>query len=249
MHERFGPQAYRFVYRSFSLLIDIDRIDATCAGLRWLSHNRFNLLSFHDRDFGPGDGRSLRDWVNGLMREQGIAPEGVAVRLLCYPRVLGYQFNPLSAWFCESADGRLLAVICEVHNTFGERHWYFLPTSGTRDRTVRARAAKRMHVSPFIDMCADYRFEIRAPGETMRVLIDEYQAGERLLFATLSGRRRTLDNAGLLACFFRVPLLTFKVIAMIHWRALRIWLSGVRVRRKPPPPSQEVTVAWPHANE
>ena len=242
VHRRRFPVRYRFAYRVFHLLLDIDRLQHTSACLRWLSHNRFNLLSFHDRDHGPRDGSPLRPWLDGLLAAQGIDLQGGRVRLLCMPRLLGYAFNPISLWYCEHADGRLRAVLCEVNNTFGEHHFYLLHEHGRPVvGPLRARRAKKLHVSPLMGMQAEYAFHLAEPSERLAVHIREHTAEGLMLVATLAGRVRPLADANLLRAVASLPLMTFKVMAAIHWQALRIWLRGARYHPKPPAPTQELS--------
>lgn len=242
MHRRLFPVDYRFVYRVFALRIDLDRIEEAAAGCRWFSHNRFNLFSFHDRDHGARDGTAPKDWVLGHLREWGLDGGVARIELECFPRVLGYGFNPLSVWTCFDADDRPLAILCEVSNTFGERHGYLLHRDGAPMRwPVHQAHAKEFYVSPFVDMEADYHFRFTRFGERLITQIREYQHGKLMLVAVQRGERRPLNDANLLRAALRYPLLTFKVIAMIHWQALKIWLRGGRFHAKPAPPLKEVT--------
>ncbi|WP_018954600.1 DUF1365 domain-containing protein [Thioalkalivibrio sulfidiphilus] len=242
MHQRRFPVGYRFVYPVFSLLLDIDRLEETSRESRLFSFERFNLLSVRSRDHGPRDGNPWRPWVEAKLAEHGIRLEGGAIRLLCMPRVLGYAFNPLSVWFCHHRDGSLRAVICEVSNTFGEHHHYLLHEAGRpMQNPVRQQRDKIFHVSPFIDMDAEYRFRISVPDEKLRVLIHEYQQGELMLVATQTGEARPFTDTQLLRTWLRMPLMTFKVITMIHWQALKIWLKGARYHSKPAPPREEMS--------
>lgn len=243
IHRRFAGAARAFRYRVFYLLLDLDTVAADLARTRLLSHNRRNLLSFHDRDHGPRDGSPLKPWVETLLRERGIEIGGGRVRLLCLPRLLGYVFNPISLWYCQDRGGAMRAVVCEVHNTFGERHCYVLtgPRGGPLDGEAAPRKAKRLHVSPFFDTAGEYRFRLTRPARRLSVGIDYYRDGERALYAGLTGRGRSLTDRALLAELARTPLMTFKVIAMIHWQALRLWLRGLPVHRKPAPPREEMS--------
>lgn len=245
MHQRWQPKAYRFVYRVFSLLLDIDRLDVLAGRLRLFSVGRFNLLSFYPGDHGPRDGSSLRAWAEQLLAARGIRLGGGRIRLLCFPRVLGHGFNPLSVWYCEHADGELRAIICEVRNTFGEKHHYILDNGGrSLDLAQTWEAQKRLHVSPFLPLELDYRFQLTVPGEQLRVLIDEYAGTQRILAATLLLRRRPLNDAALLGQCLAIPFLTLKVIAMIHWQAVKLWLRGFRFHPKPPAPDHEASHTW-----
>ena len=178
MHRRLVAPLYRFVYTVFYLLIDLDRIDDAARSARLFSHNRFNLLAFHDRDHGDGQPLGLRPWAEGLLRQQGIELDGGRIRLLCMPRLLGFAFNPISLWYCEHRDGKLRAVIAEVRNTFGEKHSYVLASGGAPMAYEQAQDKdKSFHVSPFFDLVGRYRFLLSEPGERLRVAIHETREG------------------------------------------------------------------------
>ncbi len=249
MHKRLRPFEHAFTYRVFSLYLDLDDLAACGRGLRCLSHNRWNLFSFHDRDHGPRDGQPLRPWIDSRLKEAGIDLAGGPVRLLCYPRVLGYVFNPLSIWFCHHADGSLRALLYEVSNTFGESHSYLLPVEATQrgGDPIAQSAEKRLYVSPFIGMASRYHFRLAVPGDKLAVAIrQEVPEGGQLL-ARQSGRRRDLSDRNLLRAFFTYPLMTVKVIAAIHWEALRLWRRGARFEPRPQAPRQQVTLVRPTA--
>jgi len=241
MHQRFFDARYRFRYRIFSLLLDIDHIDRVLASIGLLSRNRFNLLSFHDRDHLPEGHSDLRGWAESVLQQGGIDGSALRIRLLCFPRVLGWVFNPLSLWYCETAAGNPVAVIAEVRNTFGERHCYLLPARDHSAWPLRQYHAKDFHVSPFIQMDAGYEFRLSRPQERLRIVIREYQDQRLMLVATQTGRRLPLRSGTLLRQTLRVPLQTLKVLAAIHWQALKIWLQGARFHRKPAPPLKEVS--------
>lgn len=242
MHQRFFPVQYRFTYRVFSLLLDLQQLDACTSKLRLLSLDRFNFLSFYRRDHGPRDGSSLTGWAEQLLAQQHIDLHGGKILLLCFPRLLGYAFNPLSIWYCHHQDGSLRAVICEVNNTFGEHHFYLLhQQGGAMAWPARADMEKRFHVSPLIDMQARYRFKLSEPDDRLAVSIQEYQAGKLMLIAAQSGEMRPLDDRQLLRALLRTPLLSLKVIAAIHWQALKIWLRGAPFYHKPEPPKEHVS--------
>ncbi len=242
MHQRFTTARYRFRYRIFSVLLDIDGIEQAAASTRLFSLNRFNLLSFHATDHLPPGETDLRAWAERVLAGGGIDGSRLRIRLLCFPRLLGWVFNPLSLWYCETPEGRPAAVIAEVRNTFGERHCYLLqPDDGAGDWPLRQRHAKDFHVSPFIGMQAEYAFRLSRPDERLGVLIREYEGDELMLVASQTGSRRPFDDRQLLSQVLRVPLQTLKVLAAIHWQALKIWVHGARFHRKPAPPIEEIT--------
>ncbi len=250
MHRRLFPVQYRFEYRVFSLLLDLDRLDAVprrlAVGpgrgvLRGLLRPR--LFRFDPADHGPRDGSALRPWAEQVLAARGIGLAGGRIRLLCFPRVLGYGFNPLSLWYCEHADGRLRAVIAEVRNTFGQHHSYLLHDDGRPIAwPLRAEKLKCFYVSPLMDMQGGYRFRLSAPDDKLAVLIRQFDEKGRLkLVASQSGTGEPLTDAALWRAFRAMPVMTYKVMVAIHWQALKIWLAGARFFPKPEPPQQEVT--------
>lgn len=241
-HRRTAPFGHSMRYRTYSLLVDIDEIESTARQTAVLSHNRWNLFSIHDRDFGPRDGTSLRTWIDSQLGSAGIDLDGGSVRLLFFPRLLGYAFNPLTIWFCHHKDGTLRAVLYEVHNTFGQSHSHLVPVDGAGGEPLRHEFAKQLHVSPFFDQDGSYAFTLRPPADRFSVSIAYAGSEGQLLRATIVGDRRPLRSSSLLRVFATHPLLTFKVIVGIHWHALRLWKKGARYRAVPEAPVPSVRV-------
>lgn len=226
---RLTPFAHRFRYRVFALLLDIDRLDEALAPLRLIALDRFGPLAFHRRDHGARDGSDLRPWVEAQLAESG-HPAPARIRILCFPRILGYVFNPLSVYYCEDADGRLTHVVYEVKNTFGDQHAYVLPADADGHGTIRHGVDKGFYVSPFIAMDQSYRFTLRAPGDRLALKIRQHDGSGPWLIATQSGIRRPLSDRALAREWATHPLMTFKVMAAIHWEALRLAIKGARFR-------------------
>lgn len=243
-HARLRPIRHRFAYRVFSMLIDLDDLPRMQRGLRLFAHNRANLFSFHDRDHGPRDGGPLRPWIEEKLGDAGIDIAGGPIRIHCFPRVLGYVFNPLSVWFCYHRTGGLRAVLYEVRNTFGEAHSYLFPVDTDRapDSPVRQSCDKRFYVSPFIGMEARYHFRLREPSDRLDLVIRQDVAEGENFIASHTGRRRPMTDAGLMRAFLTHPLVTLKVIAGIHWEALRLWRKRAPYHRRPAPPREAVTI-------
>jgi DUF1365 family protein len=237
VHTRLRPLRHRLRYRMPWFLIDLDELPDLAKHLRLFSVNRFNLFAFHEDDHGSTGSGPLRPRIEQEMRQAGVIPDGGAIRVLTMPRVLGRSFNPISVFFCHNLDGNLRAVLYEVNNTFGTRHTYVVPTAAATDGPLRQACAKRLHVSPFMDMDMTYSFRVAIPGERAMVAIEARDAGGLMLSAAYSGRRRDLTDGNLLAAFLRFPLLATQVLGAIHWEALKLWLKGMRFRPTPVPPT------------
>ena len=245
MHRRVKPRVHSFRYSAYWLLFDIDELPALHRHLRFFSHNRWNIFSFHDADHGTGSNTPLRAQIDRHLQQAGIDLDGGPVRILCMPRILGFVFNPLSVHFCYGRDGVLKALLYEVHNTFRQRHGYLIGVPHRFDGAINQTCPKRFYVSPFMEMAMTYRFEVRPPAEAVSVLIRGDDAAGPVLAATLEGRRRGLTDAALLRLFFAMPLMTAKVVAAIHWQAVRLWLKGLPIVPRPAPPQDPVTAACP----
>jgi DUF1365 family protein len=231
MHARLKPMGHRFSYRVMNLLIDLDRLEAADRQSPLFGVNRSALYSFREADHGDRDGSPLRAYAQACAAGRGIDLSGGRVLLLCYPRLLGYTFNPLSVYFCYRADGELVLIIYEVRNTFGEIHPYVLPVkpADVSDAGVRQSQDKLFYVSPFIEMAMRYHFRVLPPQEHVKLRILETDGSGPLLAATFNGHRRALNNVELLRAFFALPLVTLKIAAAIHWEALRLWAKGARL--------------------
>ena len=245
MHQRLRPKRHRLSYRVFSALIDLDELPLLHERLRIFSHNRFNLFSFCDRDHGAGQDEALRSYVERHLAEGGLDDCAATIRLLCYPRLLGYVFNPLSVFFCYRESGELGAILYEVNNTFGERHGYLIPVVEPNAPRHRQACAKEFYVSPFNHVEGHYRFHVCPPGETVNLIVNLHDTEGLVLHAVFDGRRHDLSDQSLFFAFVRYPLMTVKVIVNIHWEALRLRLKGLRFVPQPPPPSEPVTQVKP----
>lgn len=248
VHERLLPFRHKFTYRVFSLLLDIDRLTALAAGSRLFRYNRFGLVSFHDRDHGPRDGTALRPWIEAALARQNLSDAAAHIRVLCFPRLFGYVFNPLSVFFCYDAAQRLRAVLYEVKNTFGDQHGYLIevPLRNSSEPVLQQSVAKRFHVSPFLPLSGDYHFRLLPPGEKIGILIRQTAPdGAVQLLATQTGRREDLTDHSLLKAFIRHPLMTVKVMAGIHWEALQLWRKGAAFFGWTAPPREAVSAGQP----
>ncbi len=246
MHRRTRPRAHKLSYTVTSFLLDLDELPRLNREVTGFAYNRFSLFSFHDRDHGPGTGEPLRPWVEQHLARADINLDGGPIRLLCYPRTLGYVFNPISIYFCYRRTGDsdvLAAILYEVTNTFRERHGYLIPVApDAGGEIIRQACAKELYVSPFIEMEMVYNFQIRPPATEFAVGIQETDKDGILLYASFSGRRQALTSRASLRSFLRFPLLTIKVIGGIHWEALKLWMKGVPLVHHPQPPSEPVSI-------
>lgn len=244
MHARFTPRSHRFLYRIFLFAIDLDELDALSRRLALFSVNRPNLYSWRDRDYLPTDeklhnGRRapeneakapgpLKARVLAWLAERGVDLTGGRVVLVTLPRIFGYGFNPVSFYFCYARNGAPVAALAEVTNTFKEMKPYLLgPDTQSTPGEFRLRVPKHFYVSPFSDVDVAFDFTLRTPGDRLSIQIDDYAEGQRTLTSTLAGPRRELTGARLAWFTLKYPALTLRVIGLIHWHALRLWLKRV----------------------
>ncbi len=241
MHRRLRPRRHHFRYRAFWLLLDLDELVDLSSRLRWFSYNRSNLFSLNDSDHGDGSATPLRTQIERQVAEAGIDLAGGRIQLLCMPCTLGYCFNPLSIFFCYRASGALAAVVYQVHNTFAQRHSYIIPVEDV-GQTLHQRCRKLFYVSPFMDMDLRYDFRIVGPDERIQVGVCASRADAPVLNAVLAGSREPLTDRNLIRLCMRMPAITLKVIAAIHWEALKLWVKRIRFRRRPAPLERGTTI-------
>ena len=228
IHKRFKPKQHFFKYKVFSLFLDLDEITNIDKEISFFSYNKFNLISFHDRDHGERNSTSLREWVIKNLKNINIEEKNIKIKILCYPRILGYVFNPLSIFFVYNSNSSLLAILYEVKNTFGEQHTYVFKTD-LETKNIKNNCIKKFYVSPFMDLESTYNFKIANPGESLSVLINQMDKDGKLLFASQDGIRSKLNTKNLIFSYLKHPLMTFKVISAIHFEALRLWLKGIKL--------------------
>ncbi len=242
-HRRLRPSAHAFRYRAFFLRAPLDALEAR-SGNPVLGINRPALIALHARDHGAG--KPLRAWLGGLLAEAGLEADG-PIWLHAFPRVLGYTFKPVSFWFCHRADQALIAIVAEVNNTFGERHFYLLarPDGSPLPQGIELVADKAFHVSPFCSVEGRYRFRFFTDSSRALARIDHDDQEGLVLITSLSGRFVPASTALAWRTLFSYPFFTLGVIARIHWQALILWWRRVPFHSKPEPPQDPLTRGTP----
>jgi DUF1365 family protein len=231
IHKRFKPKEHFFKYKVFSLFLDLSELNELDDKLNFFSLNKFNLISFHEIDHGNRDGSSLLDWVKNNLSKNNVSTVNIKVKLLCYPRILGYVFNPLSVFFVYDQNENLISILYEVKNTFGEQHTYFFKVEN-QNKLIQNNCSKKFHVSPFIEMNCNYFFKILNPAQKLSVIIDQYDQKGKILFASQDGERSDLTSRNLMKSYLKHPLMTFKIISAIHFEAFKLWMKGIKFIKK-----------------
>ena len=231
IHKRFKPTVNSFNYKVFSLLIDLSELDLLDKNLKLFSYNKFNIISFYNKDHGPRDGSSLKNWVIDNLEKNHIKTNGIQIKLLCYPRIFGYVFNPLSVFYVYDKNKDLISILYEVKNTFGEQHTYVFKSKKDQN-LIQHVCKKKFHVSPFIEMNCVYFFRLLKPGNKISVIIDQNDKEGRILYASQEGVKSELNNNTLIKTYLKHPLMTFKIILAIHFEAFKLWTKGIKYIRK-----------------
>ena len=228
-HTRFKPVRHFLKYKTFSLLIDLDEINLLDKSIGIFSHNKFNIFSFYDKDHGDRDGGNLKDWVISNLKKFRIKENITNIKVLCYPRILGYVFNPLSIFYCYEKD-KLVAIFYEVKNTFNEQHTYIFKIKNNEEIIQKCR--KKFYVSPFMDMETFYNFKLLNPNDKLSVFIKQTDADGTILTATQTGDKKEFSFKQLAINFLKYPLMTIKIISSIHYEALLLWKKGAIYRKR-----------------
>lgn len=230
MHGRLFPRKNHFRYRIYYLAFPLSSRRALP-----IAYNRFGAMSFYDKDHGDGSG-NLEQWARNILAAYKVEAEGDIV-LICMPRILGYVFNPVSFWLCHDEAGALKAVLCEVHNTFGEKHTYICAHADGRtitpDETIKGQ--KVFHVSPFLERNGCYEFRFDVTDGQMKIWIDYFhEDGRKQLATSVTGKLLEMTEQSCRQAFWSYPLVTFKAIFLIHYQALKLVAKKIRYVPKPP---------------
>jgi hypothetical protein len=237
-HARMRPRRNQFHYGATYIALGVNELTPRRAGL--FSIDRGNLFALRTRDYGDGEPAA---WIARILREWDVDQADGDVTLVTMPRVFGYAFNPVNFWFCRDINGCLRAVVAEVNNTFGERHAYLCVHEDRREIAARdiLTARKIFHVSPFLELGGEYLFSFAVTGNSISVAIDLTDSEGVLLRTSVAGPLTPLTSGGLLRALLANPLMPLKVIALIHYQAIKLFLKRVRHVRKPPPPVVSVS--------
>ena len=231
IHKRFKPKVHSFRYDVFSLLIDLSELETLDKQVNFFSYNKFNWISFYDKDHGDRDGSSLINWVQRNLKKNNISTENIKIKILCYPRIFGFVFNPLSVFYVYNSNENLISILYEVKNTFGEQHTYIFRIKKDAN-LIQNNCSKKFHVSPFIHMNCDYFFRLLKPGNKISVVIDQYENKNKILYASQDGIRTDFNTKHLIKSFLNHPLMTFKIIIAIHYEAFKLWSKGIKFIKK-----------------
>ncbi len=228
-HTRFKPVKHFLKYRTFSILVDLDEIEELDKNNLIFSYNRFNIFSFYNKDHGDRNGKSLKRWVFNKIKKLKIKPNINKIKLLCYPRIFGYVFNPLSIFYCYK-NQTLRAIFYEVKNTFNEQHTYVFKINNSQ--RVKQSCKKKFYVSPFMDMNTFYDFKLNKPNKKLFVSIKQTDKKGLILTAVQTGERKEFNLKQLLTNFLKYPLMTVKIIVAIHFEAFLLWKKGAIYRSR-----------------
>jgi len=231
IHKRFKPKVHYFKYKVFSLLLDLSELEILDKKVKFFSFNKFNLISFHEKDHGERDGSSLKLWVQKNLEKNNIQDKDIKIKILCYPRIFGFVFNPLSVFYVYNLEGQLISILYEVKNTFGEQHTYIFKVSKDSN-LIQNNCSKKFHVSPFIEMNCNYFFRLLKPGNKISVIIDQYDSEDKILYASQDGIRSDFNTKQLIKSYLKHPIMTFKIILAIHYEAFRLWAKGIKFIKK-----------------
>jgi|TARA_B110000211_G_scaffold204629_1_gene238251 DUF1365 family protein len=228
-HQRFKPIKHSLKYKTFSLLVDLDELESLDKDISIFSLNRFNIFSFYTKDHGERDGSSIKEWILKTISKFNISNNITKIKLLCYPRIFGYVFNPLSIFYCYE-NNNLRAIFYEVKNTFNEQHTYIFKIKNYEN--IEQKCKKKFYVSPFMDMETFYNFKLLDPKEKLSVFIKQTDNKETILTATQTGDRKEFSFKQLASNFFKYPFMTIKIIGSIHYEALLLWKKGAIYRKR-----------------
>ncbi|MTI16291.1 DUF1365 domain-containing protein [Rhodobacteraceae bacterium RKSG542] len=248
MHRRHHPKEHKLNYKVFSAYADVDNLKTTQRGWRVFKANALALFSINERDHMDEGFNDLRQYVEHMLCEGAIDWKPHTIKMLCYPRFLGRAFNPLTIYFCFSDEQTLDAIVYQVNNTFGQRHHYVVSTKGERKKLLSHSCPKTFYVSPFMEVNGYYDFRLATPDEKIHVHINHRDEKKLLLTAIFNGTKTQATTATLLVYALKYAQGSLKILAGIHWEALKLWLKGIKLVPRPAPPARQVTAAIKQAS-
>ena len=240
VHKRLRPKEHKLRYSVFSLLLDVDRLGEIDSRLKLFRVNGFSLFSLQEKDHGFRDGSSLSDFAWSMVEKTGFKNRVATVKVLLYPRIIGFAFNPLTVYFCCDERGDPVLMIYEVRNTFGENLTYVLEAGPETNGAYCHSTPKQFYVSPFNKVEGDYTFHVRKSDKNLTVGVALKTDGNPLLRTHFSAATEVLTDSKLMRAFWAYPLMTLKVVAGIHWEALKLWRKGLGLQEQPATPEQPI---------
>jgi DUF1365 family protein len=232
------PKVHRFHYGVFMFYIDLDELAFLSKKLLFFSYNKFNLFSFRTAEHlqlppeNPDRTKTTKEHIITFLRQNGFEFRDHKIMLLTNLNILGYNFNPVSFYFIFDKNDNPACAIAEVGNTFREMKPYFLGRNFLTGNQFNLVTEKYFYVSPFIDHDASFDFKLEVPGNKLNIRIDDRKDGERFFVSTLTGTKKQLTNGKLIMYFLRFPFLTLRIITLIHWNALLLWLKKITYHKK-----------------
>jgi len=253
IHNRLAPKKHFFWYSVYMFYIDLDEIDLISKKIRWFGHNRFNLFSFRDSEHlqlpkeNPDQTKNTRQHLEDYLRENGIESSKLKINLLTNLNVLGYNFNPVSFYFCFDEENKPICCVAEISNTYREMKLFFFGKDEFDGNAFKKTATKYFYVSPFIDHDVAFQFNLKIPSETLDIRIDDIdQEGHKFFISTLKGNQKPLTGPNLLKYFFSIPLIPLQIMGMIHWQAFKLWLKKLSFHSKAENPELQRNVYKPY---
>ncbi|MCA9407246.1 MAG: DUF1365 domain-containing protein [Candidatus Omnitrophica bacterium] len=232
MHCRIRPKRYRFVHKIFMFYLDLDELNVITKNIFLISHNKRNIYNFRDKDHFDLDGKNIKEKVIAFLQSKGVYFNKGKIMLLTNLRTFGYLFNPVSFYFCFDERDVPICVIPEIGNTFGEIKPFLIDSASFHNGKFVSQQKKFFYISPFIDLDIPLDFQLHVPDDRLNIQIDDFDKEGKFLYATMSGKRKELNNRNLFWHTMRYPFITLKVIVLIHYHALRLWMKKVPYNEK-----------------
>lgn len=232
-HERFKPFNHRFIYKMFYLKFPVDHMGEMKSGL--FSFNKWNLYSLYNKDYLDGSSRPLKEKITELLKDEELSFHHITLQTT--PRILGYGFNPVSFWYFYNRNEELEAVLAEVNNTFGDRHYYLMKGHSEYKKII---TNKVFHVSPFFGIEGQYEFSFFPKN----VVINYFDPATNQYFFRSSWKEtksHEFSTGNLIKMFFKFPMMTFMVTARIHWQALKLYIKKATFYTRPEPPTIQLS--------
>ena len=256
MHHRLAPKKHAFSYNVYMFYIDLDEIDLLTGRLRFFSRNKFSLFSFKDAEHlqmpkeNPDKTKNTRQHVEDYLKENGVDGKKLKIRLLTNLNVLGYNFNPVSFYYCFDENEKPVCCVAEISNTYREMKLFFFGKDELFGETFKKITTKYFYVSPFIDHDDSFDFSLTIPEDQLDITINDIDKnGNKFFISTLKGERKPLSDKNMLKYFLSIPLIPLQIMWMIHWQALKLWIKKIPFHPKAENPELQRNVYKPYKQQ
>ena len=236
-HQRFGKKKHFFNNKTNAILIDLkENYKKILKYPTFFSIDKINLISWvpskHGNQSKSSTINDLYEFIKYLCKNKKTENEEIHnIKLITFPRVLNFGFNPLSVYFCYNNKGSLIHSIFEVRNTFGDMHHYVLRNIDLK--RITQKTPKKLFVSPFYPNKGSYKLYANYVKNIITISVEYSQKNKKVFIANMKLKEVKFNNLSILKAFLKFSIYPGKIWINIHLQALILWFKKVTLFKIP----------------